>query len=158
MKKTFLAFATLFLFMAINAQAQQEFVWEHYKMSIELPDDFKVIHNTDNEFECDGVGMHLYMYVYEDHNLTAADMHKATKDIAKTLKFEVKDEEYDIASHDGFEGKYVLGYKDGLQLMLCGLINKKNATNFWVVIVFEDGDHTAEDEGLKILNSLENEN
>jgi predicted phosphatase len=65
MKKTFLAFATLFLFMAINAQAQQEFVWDHYKMSIELPDDFKVINNTNNEFECDGVGMHLYMYVYD---------------------------------------------------------------------------------------------
>lgn len=158
MKKFSVAFVTAFLFTTIAVQAQQEYVWEHYKMSIELPNDFKVVTNTDNEFECDGVGMHLYMYVYEDHKFTAEDMHTATHDIAKSLKFEVKDEEYNIASHDGFDGKYVLGYKDGLQMMLCGLINKKNATNFWIIIIFEDGDHTAEDEGLKILNSLENEN
>lgn len=157
MKKSFLVLAMAIFCAAFSAQAQQEFIWEHYKMSIELPDDFKTIKNTDNEFECDGDGMHLYMYVYEDRNLTAAAMHDATKEIAKSLKFEVKDEEHDLASHDGFEGKYVLGYKDGLQVMVCGLINTKNATNFWIVIIFEDGDHTAEDEGIKILNSLENE-
>ncbi len=146
----------LFLSFSTSVSAQHEYLWDHYKMSIELPDDFKVVTNTDTEFECDGDGMHLYMYVFEDGDVTVEQMHDATRKLARDLKFEIKDQDYTV-DYNGFQGKYVLGYKDGLQVMICGLINPKNATNFFTVIVFEDGDHTAEDEGIKILNSLENE-
>jgi hypothetical protein len=156
MKQTILLFATLFFLATENTNAQHEYVWDHYKMSVELPDDFKTLKNTDDEFECDGDGMHLYMYVFENHQYSAEDMRKETGEIAKMLKFEVKDVEHDLETPEGFDGKYILGYKDGLQVMVCGLINTKNAANFWIVIVFEDGDHTAEDEGLKIINSLKN--
>jgi hypothetical protein len=158
MKNNFLATAVVALLLSLSTtlSAQQEFVWEHYKMSIELPDDFKVVKNTDDEFECDGDGMHLYMYVFEDGNVTVEDMHDATRKLARELKFEIKDQDYEV-DYNGFKGKYVLGYKEGLQVMICGLINPKNATNFFTVIVFEDGDHTAEEEGVRILNSLENE-
>ncbi len=157
MKKAIYVLCVLFCIHATEMTAQQEYVWEHYKMSIELPNDFKVVKNTDDEFHCEGDGMELYMLVFENADLTARDMRKATKELAKQLNFELKDEEYNITAHDGFEGKYILGVKDGKQMMICGLINTKNATNFWILIEFEDGDHTAEDEGIKILNSLENE-
>lgn len=140
-----------------SVSAQQEYTWEHYKMSVELPDDFKVVKNTDNEFECDGDGMHLYMYVFDDGDVTLEQMNEATRKLGKDLKFEMKDEHYSV-DHSGFKGEYILGYKDGLQVMLAGLINPKNSTNFFIVILFEDGDHVANEDGLAILNSLENEN
>ena len=146
----------LFLSFSTTVSAQHEYVWDHYKMSVELPDDFKVVTNSDTEFECDGDGMHLYMYVFEDGDVTVEQMHEGTRKLAHDLKFEVKDQDYNV-DFNGFKGTYILGYKDGLQVMICGLINPKNATNFFTVIVFEDGDHTAEKDGIKVLNSLENE-
>jgi hypothetical protein len=79
---------------------------------------------------------------------------KETRDISNKLKFEVTEEVHDFTDDDGFEGRYVLGMKDGHQVMLCGMINTQSAANFWVVIVFEDGDHTAEKDGLAILHSI----
>ena len=146
----------VFLFFAAfsSLQAQQEYVWEKYKMGIALPDDFKVITNTDSEFECDGLGMHLYIYIYEDEKVDFKDIVRETREISKKLKFDVTDEVHDFKDDDGFEGRYVLGVKDGRQIMLCGMINTQSAANFWVVIEFEDGDHTAEKDGLAILHSI----
>jgi hypothetical protein len=150
-------FATVSLFLltvCTTMTAQQEYVWDKYKMGITLPDDFKVITNTDNEFECDGIGMHLYINIFEDEKVDFKQIVKETRNIAKTLKFDVTDEVHDFKDDDGFEGRYVLGMKDGQQVMLCGMINTLSAANFWVVIVFEDGDHTAEKDGLAILHSI----
>ena len=83
-------------------------------------------------------------------------MHDATRKLARQLKFETKDEDYNV-DYNGFTGKYVVGTKDGLSVMVCGLINPKSHANFFIVNIFEDGDNTAEDEGIKILNSLQNE-
>ena len=156
MKSKFSALiVAIFLLFSFDASAQQTYVWDHYKMSVELPRGFKVTKNTDEEFECDGKGMNVYMYVFEDGDVTAEDMHAATRKLARELKFDAKDEDYEV-DYNGFKGKYILGAKDGLQVMVCGLINPLNNTNFFIVIIFEDGDNTAEDEGIKILNSLEN--
>ena len=32
---------------------------------MDLPDDFKVLVNTDNEFEAEGDGMEIFMFVFE---------------------------------------------------------------------------------------------
>ena len=155
MKVKFLTLSVLFFLAAFTtATAQQEYVWEKYKMGITLPNDFKVITNTDDEFECDGDGMHLYVYIYEDEKVDFKQMVKETREIAKKLKFDVTDEVHDFKDDDGFEGRYVLGLKDGRQIMLCGMINTQSAANFWVAIEFEDGDHTAEKDGLAILHSI----
>jgi hypothetical protein len=140
-----------------SVSAQQEYVWDAYKLSIELPDDFKVVKNTDEEFHCDGDGMNLFMYVFDDGNVTLDMMNDATHKLGRDMKFEMKDEHYDL-DYNGFKGTYILGYKDGLQMMIAGLINPKNGTNFFIVIMFEDGDHVATEDGIAILNSLENEN
>ena len=139
---------------ATTTFAQKEYVWEKYKMGITLPNDFNVITNTNDEFECDGDGMHLYIYIFEDEKVDFKTMVKETKNIAKKLKFEVTDDVQDFKDDDGFEGRYVLGLKDGRQIMLCGMINTQSAANFWVAIEFEDGDHTAEKDGLAILHSI----
>lgn len=144
----------LFLLTLCTAQAQKEYVWDKYKMGITLPNDFKVVTNTNDEFECDGDGMHLYIYIFEDEKVDFKQMVKETRDIAKKLKFDVTDEVHDFKDDDGFEGRYVLGLKDGRQIMLCGMINTQSAANFWVVIEFEDGDHTAEKDGVAILHSI----
>ena len=149
-------FVAFFTLLSFTASAQQHYTWDHYKMSIALPDDFKITKNTDDEFECEGKGMAVYMYVFDDGDLTAKDMHDATRKLAKSLKFETKDEDYSV-DYNGFEGKYITGTKDGLSVMVCGLINPLSHANFFIVIIFEDGDNTAEDEGIKILNSLKNE-
>ena len=154
MKSKFLLLSLTFMLAAFAASGQKEYVWDKYQMGITLPNDFKIVTNTDSEFECDGDGMHLYIYIYEDEKVDFTQMVKETKTIAKRLKFEVTDDFQDFKDDDGFEGRYVLGYKDGHQVMLCGMINTKSAANFWVVIEFEDGDHTAEDEGLAILHSV----
>lgn len=147
------------LFSVLSVQslsAQKEFVWDYYKMGITLPDDFKVVKNTDNEFECDGDGMNLFMYVFDDGDVTLDQMNAATRKLGRDLKFELKDEHHEL-DYNGFKGEYILGYKDGIQVMVAGLINPKNATNFFIVIIFEDGDEQAEKDGIAILNSLENQ-
>jgi hypothetical protein len=151
-----LALCALFLtfFALTGLQAQQVYVWDFYKVAVTLPDDFKVVTNNDNEFECAGDGMHLYMYVFDDGEVTLDQMGAATRRAGRQMKFEMKDEEYDV-SHNGFEGTYMLGYAEGVQVMLAGLINPGNNTNFFVAIVFEDGDEVALEDGLAILNSLD---
>lgn len=157
MKKIVFAFGLTFLsFLSVQTlSAQKSFEWDYYKVSIELPDDFKVVKNTDNEFECKGDGMDLMMYVFDDGDVTLADMNKATRKLGRDMKFELKDEHYEL-DYNGFKGEYILGYKDGIQVMVAGLINPKNSTNFFIVIIFEDGDDQAETDGVAILNSLEN--
>ncbi|MEO0042717.1 MAG: hypothetical protein RL329_2165 [Bacteroidota bacterium] len=137
-----------------TADAQKEYVWEKYKLGITLPNDFKVVTNTSDEFECDGIGMHLYIHIYEDEQVDFKQMAKETHDLAKRLDFDLTEAIHDFIDDDGFEGRYVLGKKDGHQVMLCGMLNTKSAANFWVFIVFEDGDHTAEKDGLAILHSI----
>ena len=75
--------------------------------------------------------------------------------ISKQLKFEEVDEIYDFKTRDGFSGKYVLGYKDGKQVMFAGIIQEKSSTNVWVYSEFEDGDHQAKKDGLAILEGIE---
>ena len=146
----------LFFFIVgtTTTSAQKEYVWEKYKLGITLPNDFKVITNTSDEFECDGIGMHLYIHIYEDEKVDFKQMVKETHDLSKKLDFDLTEEVHDFIDDDGFEGRCVLGKKDGHQVMLCGMINTKSAANFWVFIVFEDGDHTAEKDGLAILHSI----
>jgi hypothetical protein len=157
MKSKIISLAVLLLLLVCTTTttyAQQEYVWEKYKMGITLPNDFKVLTNTNDEFECDGDGMHLYIYIFEDEKVDFKAMAVETRNIAKKLQFDVTDEIHDFKDDDGFEGRYVLGMKDGRQVMLCGMLNTQSAANFWVVIEFEDGDHTAEKDGLAILHSI----
>ena len=143
----------LCLFGSNQAYSQKDYVWKYYKIAITLPNDFREIENTNNEFEAKGDGMHLYMYIFDDHKVSLKDMDSETRKVAKQLKFDEIDKTTDI-DDDDFAGRYVLGYKDGKQTMLAGMIQKDNDTNLWITIEFQDGDKEALNEGIKIINSL----
>jgi hypothetical protein len=150
-----IASIAIVLFFQTNiVSAQQEFEWDYYDLKMTLPSDFKVSKNTDHEFNAAGVGMEMAMYIFDNHHVTAKDMRKATEEVANELNIKFVDEWITIKERD-FEGLYVEGADhDGNKVMLCGLINNKNATNFWVLIEFNDGDHNAKEDGLDILNSI----
>lgn len=133
--------------------SQNDYVWDYYKLQVTLPNDFKEIMDNENEFEVKGDGMELYMYVFADHHVTLEEMNTETVKVARQLKFEVTDQTTEI-NDDEFAGRYVLGYKDGIQIMVAGMIQKNNGTNLWIAIAFADGDKEAEHEGIKIINSL----
>ena len=137
-----------------SASAQQEFEWEQYDMKMTLPADFKVLENTASEFRAKGDGMEMEMYVFESHKVTAADMKTETAKVAKELGITYVDH-WETVKDKNFEGLYVEGAdKNGNKILLCGLINNKSAANFWITIEFNDGDHTAEKDGVAILNSI----
>ena len=52
-------FCVVFTYVVVN----QVYVWEAYALEITVPDDFKVIKNTNEEFEMKGDGMGMYMYL-----------------------------------------------------------------------------------------------
>ena len=68
----------LFSFFGTAAQAQHDYTWDYYKISMTLPADFKVTKNTDTEFDASGEGMELVMDVFADKHVTAEDMKEAT--------------------------------------------------------------------------------
>lgn len=149
--KIFVTFCILFF--SVFASAQKTFTWKQYGVSVTLPSDFTVVTNTADEFECKGIGMDFHMLPFQDASVTLKDMVNATRQIAKEMKVDATDESHEVHIN-GFEGQYILGYKDGHQMMICGLINPNNSTNLLIYILFEDGDHHAESDGVAILNSL----
>lgn len=156
MKKNLLSLTTiivLFFFFGTAANAQHEYTWDHYKISMTLPEDFKVTKNTDTEFDASGEGIELGMDIFADKHVTVDEMKDATIGIINDLHLDHIDVVHDVDSHD-FHGKYIMGAKGKDAIMVAGLIVPHSETNFWVIITFHDDDANAEADGLKILNSL----
>ena len=154
MKSTFSIFVVILLcaLFTTDMVAQQTWQWDAYKVKVDLPDDFKVTKNNDNEFEATGEGMELLMYIFEA-DITLDEMKQATIDAAKDMELEEWDSVENITTR-GFEGKYVAGYAEGSAVLLSGLINPKNITNFFVVVLFNDDDDVAEEAAFDILDSI----
>ena len=153
MKKIFLPLLTLALVIgSLSVQAQQSWVWDAYDVSLQLPEDFKVIKNGKNEFEAEGEGMEIYMFIFEE-DISLNQMKDATLLAASEMELEQYDAVEEVST-SGFEGKYVAGYKEGDAVLLCGLIDPDNTTNFFVVITFDDDDGVAEADAFRILRSL----
>ena len=158
MKSLFYTFSiTLALvFTTSNLVAQQTWDWEAYEVSMDLPNDFKIVKNTDNEFEAEGDGMEIYMYIFES-DISLSEMKDATIEAAVELELEEVDAVQNIKTR-GFKGKYVAGLLDGDAVLLCGLINPNNITNFFVVITFADDDEVAEEVAFEIIDSIRKSN
>lgn len=153
MKKFFTAFCLTATFSLMSfAPVEQTYTWEDYKVEVSVPDDFKVTKNTDTEFEMDGDGMSLMMYVFEE-DVAKEDMDAATIKAAKEMKLKDINQATEL-SYNGFEGYFVEGTLDGARVMFAGLINPKNQTNLFVAITFQDDDENAETAAFKILNTI----
>jgi hypothetical protein len=155
--KSFIKFLLLFTVIigttAFSSVVDKIYFWEQYNIEITVPNDFKVIKNTANEFELEGDGMEMYMYIWNQKKVTIDDMDEATITAAKELKLQEIDEEETFKNGD-FEGYYVEGFKDGDRVMLAGVIDIQSRTNFFIVLTFDDKDTEAEKEALKILESI----
>lgn len=150
--KTLLTSVLLITLSSFGFIADKTYVWEHYKLQITVPDDFKVSKNTDNDFEMKGDGMELMMHIFEQ-NIAVDDMDEAVIAGAKAMKLQEIDAEEQIEG-DGLDGYYVEGFKDGHRVMFAGMIDPKSHTNFFLIIIFADKDKQAEADALEILESV----
>lgn len=130
----------------------QTFIWDHYKLQVTVPDDFKIAKNTDDEFEMTGDGMTMTMELFEQ-NITIDELDEAVKKGAEAMKLEAIDQEQQMDSN-GFEGYYVEGILKGNRVMFAGLMDPTSNTNFFLSITFDDEDKTAEADALRILSSI----
>ncbi len=149
---TVLVAITGVLVMQHVAFAQQTWTWEYYGISIDFPDGFQVVKNTENEFEANGNEMSFYMYIFEE-DIAAEDMENATLQVASEMELEELDDVQAIQTRS-FEGMYVAGYREGVAILLCGLIDPSTSTNFFVVIAFNDEDMNAEEAAFTMLDSI----
>jgi hypothetical protein len=152
--KTLLVFALIVSISAFTTAIDKTYYWEQYNIEITVPRDFKILKNTSNEFELEGDGMEMYMYIWNQKKIAIDDMDEATVTAAKELKLQEIDEEESFKNGD-FEGYYVEGFKDGDRVMIAGVIDMNSRTNFFIVLTFDDKDAEAEKEALKILESID---
>jgi hypothetical protein len=139
-------------FCSFSFTSDKTYIWEKYQLSITVPDDFRVKKNTNEEFEMKGEGMELMMSIFEE-NVSLDEMDDATLEGAKEMKMTEIDAAHKVQSN-GLDGFYVEGFLSGSRVMFAGMINPKNHTNFFVVIIFDDEDKNAEADALEILNSI----
>lgn len=130
----------------------QIFIWEHYKVQVTVPDDFKIAKNTEEEFAMTGDGMELTMEIFEQ-NISLDELDEAVRKGAELMKLEAVDQEQEMDSN-GFEGYYVEGILKGNRVMLAGLMDPTSHTNFFLTLTFDDKDKTAEADALRILSSI----
>lgn len=149
MKKLFLAILLAFAFDGI---AQSTYQWDYYGLKIDVPDDFKVTKNTDTEFEMSGKHMMLFMYLFEE-DISVEEMDMAIAEAALSLSMSEIDAAQKI-SGDGLDGYYVEGFKDGMRVMLAGMIDPNSKTNFMLMITFQDDDQKSENRAMDIINSV----
>ena len=150
--KTLLTSVLLITLSSFGFIADKTYVWEHYKLQITVPDDFKVSKNTDNDFEMKGDGMELMMHIFEQ-NIAVDDMDEAVIAGANAMKLQEIDAEHTIEG-DGLDGYYVEGLKDGHRVMFAGMIDPKSHTNFFLIIIFDDKDKQAETDALEIIEHV----
>ncbi|MFN3850181.1 MAG: hypothetical protein ACK4NY_12175 [Spirosomataceae bacterium] len=150
MKKLLIIFAIL---CSVSAFAQKNYVWKQFNIQITVPDDFRIKKNTAKEFEMKGEGMELSMLIHEE-DVAIEDLDEAAIAGAKAMKLQELDAAHQVKVNE-FEGFYVEGFKDGNRIMFACLGNPNSHTNFFIAIIFDDEDKTAEEDALDILNSLD---
>lgn len=141
-----------FVVSGFNTMVNDTYVWDYYGIAIDVPEDFKVLKNTDTEFEMKGDGMQLYMNVFEE-DITLETMADALAEAAIAIEMEEVDRVLELTGN-GLDGFYVEGFKNGHRVMLSGFIDPKSQTNFMMVITFLDDDNVADEDGIAIINSV----
>lgn len=152
MKRFFVLMTLLTALSNSSLVAQQTYEWKHYGLEVTVPNDFKVVKNTNEEFEMKGQGMGMYMFLFEG-DITVEEMDEAVAETALSIDMQEVDAAH-VIQGDGLDGFYVEGFKDGLRVMLAGMIDPKSQTNFMMLITFYDEDGVAESDAIDIINSV----
>ncbi|MEP7269267.1 MAG: hypothetical protein ABI844_16730 [Saprospiraceae bacterium] len=144
-----------FVLFAINLSAQKDidYEWAQHQIIFTLAEDFKPITNTADEFTAQGDGMDFGIFPFSDNTLDHSNITAYTLQVAKSLKMEQLDD-VDVIELNGLEGAYVEGYKDGRRIITLGFIDPASDTNFFAVITFGDDDQEAEEEAIRMIESI----
>jgi hypothetical protein len=135
-----------------TTQPFTDYVWEHYKIGITVPDNCKVVKNTDHDFEMKSADLDALMYVFEK-DITLEEMDEAIIETANSLEMDDIEVAAEIEG-DGLDGFFVEGTKDGHRCVLAGMIDPKSHTNFMLLITFLDKNETAVDDAIEIIQSV----
>ncbi|MEI6408060.1 MAG: hypothetical protein WCR52_01640 [Bacteroidota bacterium] len=142
-----------FVTVSVNAQTLIDYVWGQHNIAFTLPNDFKVVTNTGDEFTASGDGMEFGIFPFSDESVDHSNITAFTIAIAKSLELEQMDD-VDVIELNGLKGAYVEGHKDGARLFVTGFIDPESATNFFSVISFANDDKEAVNETVRIVKSF----
>ena len=154
--KTFI-FAALFVFLLGAANAQTDYIWDHYGIGFSVTEDFAVTESTEANFTAvssEGA-ISVSISPWKDASITEDDLAEATVDIA--LELEILDDqavEGDYITIDTFSGYFIVAapIDGGNDMTLMALLlDQESETNMLITISYEYGNI---DEALDILNSF----
>lgn len=138
--------------LGLQAQRFMDWTWDTHGLKFSAPDDMKVETNDGDQFgaRLENDLLHLYIFPWQDIDLTKATLNAEVKKLMKSLGYRGTNlVELDL---NGFEGSYILAEKDGVTVILEGLLDPDSATNFYALIIYGPG---YDDEAIKIANSFQ---
>lgn len=152
MKKRVVFVLALLMSAAISfqAQAQEEWVWDEYGIGFTLAEGMKVTQNDGETFTAERSNLFLTMAPIVDAEINEDDLAEAV--IAMAVEMEYDDiEDADELELGDLVGYYVEGTKDGAGAFVIALLDAESASNYLVIIVFDDD---SRDEAMEIALSL----
>jgi hypothetical protein len=152
MKKRVIFVLALFLSTAITfqAQAQEEWVWDEYGIAFILADGMKVTQNDGETFTAERSNLMLTMTPIVDSDINEDDLAAAVISMAVDMEYDGI-EDADALELNDLVGFYVEGTKDGAGAFVIALLDKESASNYLVIIVFDDD---SRDEAMEMALSL----
>lgn len=154
--KTFLlvVVATFAMQLSFAQSGFTNWNWEKYGLKFAAPSSFKVVTNNANEFtaKLSNDLLHLSIIPWEDASLTTATLKSSLRSLCQELGYTAREigTIYDL-DLNGFEGSYAMVSKDGITMIIEGLLDQDSETNFYSIIVYADG---YEEKALQIANSF----
>ena len=136
------------------AQSFTNWNWKTYGMKFSAPADFKVQTNTSEEFtaKLSNDLLHLSIIPWKDASLTSENLKASLRELCTEMGYTSREigTIYDL-DLNGYTGSYAIVSKDGVTLIVEGLLDQTSETNFYSIIVYA-GNYEAQ--ALKIANSF----
>jgi hypothetical protein len=155
-KIKFLLIAGFMLLTCMNLSAQSftDWDWDTYGVKFSAPSNFKVQTNTAEEFtaKLSNDLLHLSIIPWKDASLTKETLKKSVRELCVELGYTAREigtiTDLDL---NGYEGCYAMISKDGVSMIIEGLLDPASATNFYTIIVYGPG---YEDKAIQVANSF----
>jgi hypothetical protein len=152
MKKSAIFILALFMSAAITfqAQAQEEWVWDEYGIAFILADGMKVTQNDGETFTAERNNLFFSIVPVVDSEINEDDLAEAVIAMAVEMEYDGIEDADELELND-LVGFYVEGTKDGAGAFVIALLDKESASNYLVIIVFDDD---SRDEAMEMALSL----
>ncbi len=152
MKKRFVFIIALLMSAAITfqAQAQEEWVWDEYGIGFTIAKGMKVTQNDGETFAAERGNLFLTMTPIVDEEINEGDLAEAVIAMAIEMDYDGI-EDADELELDDLVGYYVEGTRDGAGAFVIALLDRESASNYLIIIVFDDD---SRDEAMEMALSL----